>query len=82
MLQFHNKPQKCQRFQSHMQCNLMGLQDKNRLLRLGLKKLQFKFREVQFHGHILSATGLKPDPEKVKAIIDIDIDIDMPSNGC
>ncbi|KAJ8393363.1 hypothetical protein AAFF_G00060850 [Aldrovandia affinis] len=33
-------------------------------LRLGLKKLQFKVAEVQFHGHILSSAGLKPDPEK------------------
>ncbi|KAJ8405108.1 hypothetical protein AAFF_G00330290 [Aldrovandia affinis] len=31
-------------------------------LRLGLKKLQFKVAEVQFHGHILSSAGLKPDP--------------------
>lgn len=40
-------------------------------LRLGLKKLQFKVSEVRFHGHILSATGLKPDPEKVQAIVDM-----------
>lgn len=40
-------------------------------LRLGLKKLQFKMSEVRFHGHILSAAGLKPDPEKVRAIIDM-----------
>ncbi|KAJ8361627.1 hypothetical protein SKAU_G00181520 [Synaphobranchus kaupii] len=40
-------------------------------LRLGLKKLQFKVAEVQFHGHILSSAGLKPDPEKVRAIIDM-----------
>ncbi|KAJ8385140.1 hypothetical protein AAFF_G00192810 [Aldrovandia affinis] len=33
-------------------------------LRLGLKKLQFKVAEVQFHGHILSSARLKPDPEK------------------
>ncbi|KAJ8387828.1 hypothetical protein AAFF_G00149770 [Aldrovandia affinis] len=35
-------------------------------LRLGLKKLQFKVAEVQFHGHILSSAGLKPDPEKIE----------------
>uniref|UniRef100_A0AAY4D7Z3 Reverse transcriptase/retrotransposon-derived protein RNase H-like domain-containing protein n=1 Tax=Denticeps clupeoides TaxID=299321 RepID=A0AAY4D7Z3_9TELE len=27
--------------------------------------------EVQFHGHSLSAAGLKPDPENVRAIMDI-----------
>lgn len=40
-------------------------------LRLSLTKLQFKLKEVRFHGHILSASGLKPDPEKVKAIVDM-----------
>ncbi|KAJ8373154.1 hypothetical protein AAFF_G00270600 [Aldrovandia affinis] len=35
-------------------------------LRLGLKKLQFKVAEVQFHGHILSSAGLKPDLEKIE----------------
>ncbi len=40
-------------------------------LRLSLKKLQFKVAEVKFHGHILSSTGLKPDPEKVRAIMDM-----------
>ena len=36
-------------------------------LRLGLKKLQLKVKDVHFHGHILSAKGLKPDPDKVKS---------------
>lgn len=40
-------------------------------LRLGLKKLQFKVKDVHFHGHILSAKGLKPDPDKVRAILDM-----------
>lgn len=40
-------------------------------LRLSLKKLQFKVTEVKFHGHILSCAGLKPDPEKVRAIMDM-----------
>ncbi|KAI4894807.1 hypothetical protein NFI96_015293, partial [Prochilodus magdalenae] len=40
-------------------------------LRLSLKKLQFKVAEVQFHGHILSSNGLKPDPEKVRAIVNM-----------
>eukprot|EP00063_Salmo_salar_P032454 XP_014007289.1 PREDICTED: uncharacterized protein LOC106575331 [Salmo salar] len=40
-------------------------------LRLGLKKLQFKVKDVHCHGHILSAKGLKPDPDKVRAILDM-----------
>lgn len=40
-------------------------------LHLGVKKLQFKVAEVRFECHILSAAELKPDPEKVRAIIDI-----------
>lgn len=37
-------------------------------LRLSLKKLHFKVKEVKFHGHILSAEGLRADPEKIRAV--------------
>lgn len=49
---------------------LLALMDKcsEIKLRLSLKKLQFKVKEVKFHGHILSAEGLHPDPEKVRAV--------------
>uniref|UniRef100_A0A8B9JE72 ribonuclease H n=1 Tax=Astyanax mexicanus TaxID=7994 RepID=A0A8B9JE72_ASTMX len=40
-------------------------------LKLSAKKLQFKVSAVRFHGHILSAEGLKADPEKIKAVIDM-----------
>lgn len=40
-------------------------------LQLSLKELQFKVTKVKFHGHILSSTGLKPDPEKVRSIMDV-----------
>lgn len=40
-------------------------------LRLSLKKLQFRVREVKFHGHILSAEGLRADPEKIRAVRDM-----------
>uniref|UniRef100_A0A8K9WQE0 ribonuclease H n=1 Tax=Oncorhynchus mykiss TaxID=8022 RepID=A0A8K9WQE0_ONCMY len=40
-------------------------------LHLGLMRLQFKVKDVHFHGHILSAKGLKPDPDKVRAIHDM-----------
>lgn len=49
---------------------LLTLMDRCReiKLRLSLKKLQFKVKVVKFHGHILSAEGLKPDPEKIRAV--------------
>ena len=37
-------------------------------IKLNNKKCQYKVSEVKFLGHIISANGLKPDPEKVKAI--------------
>lgn len=40
-------------------------------LQLSVKKLQFKSSEVRFQGHILSATGLKADPEKVRAALEM-----------
>uniref|UniRef100_A0A8C4S4R6 Gypsy retrotransposon integrase-like protein 1 n=1 Tax=Erpetoichthys calabaricus TaxID=27687 RepID=A0A8C4S4R6_ERPCA len=40
-------------------------------LRLSVKKLRFKVPEVRFHGHILSSSGLKADPEKVRAIMEM-----------
>lgn len=40
-------------------------------LRLSLKKLQFRVREVKFHGHILSAEDLKADLEKIWAVQDM-----------
>ena len=40
-------------------------------LRLSLKKLQFRVREVRFHGHVLSAKGLKADPDKIRAVLDM-----------
>uniref|UniRef100_A0A8C5Q177 Reverse transcriptase RNase H-like domain-containing protein n=1 Tax=Leptobrachium leishanense TaxID=445787 RepID=A0A8C5Q177_9ANUR len=33
--------------------------------------LQFKVKEVRFHGHILSWEGLKADPDKLRAILDM-----------
>lgn len=40
-------------------------------LRLSLKKLQFRVKEVRFHGHVLSAEGLKAGPDKVRAVLDM-----------
>lgn len=51
---------------------LLALLDRCRQvkLRLSIKKLHFKVPELHFHWHILSAKGLKADPEKVKAVMD------------
>ena len=37
-------------------------------LKLKMSKCDFLKREVNYLGHIVSASGIKPDPEKVKAI--------------
>lgn len=59
--------------ESDHDANLLVLLERCRevKLRIGVKKLQLKVAEVQFHGHILSNAGLKPDPENVRAIIEM-----------
>ena len=42
-------------------------------IKLNSKKCQFKVPEVKFLGHIISASGLKADPEKVKAIVNMPV---------
>lgn len=37
-------------------------------LKLSLKKCKVKREEVQYIGHVLSKDGIKPDPEKVRAV--------------
>lgn len=51
--------------------NLIALTERCRevKLRVSLKKLQFRTREVRFHGHILLAEGLKADPKKVTTVL-------------
>ena len=36
--------------------------------RLEPKKCELLKREVTYHGHIISAKGLNPDPKKVEAV--------------
>ena len=36
---------------------------------LNLDKIQFKSTDCKFFGHRLTPEGLKPDPEKIKAIL-------------
>ncbi|KAL9954928.1 hypothetical protein ACROYT_G042516 [Oculina patagonica] len=40
-------------------------------IKLNRTKLDYKCKEVPFHGHLLTAEGLKPDPQKVKAITEM-----------
>ena len=40
-------------------------------IKLNSQKLELKAKEVPFHGHLLTTEGLKPDPEKVRAIVEM-----------
>ena len=40
-------------------------------IKLNAEKLEYKCKEVPFHGHLLTTEGLKPDPEKVRAIVEM-----------
>ena len=40
-------------------------------IKLNSQKLELKAKEVQFHGHLLTTEGLKPDLEKVRAIMEM-----------
>lgn len=53
----------------HDRC-LIGLMDRCREknLKLNANKLKLRLKQVPFIGHLVTDTGLKPDPEKVKAV--------------
>ena len=40
-------------------------------LRLKKSKCHIQNEEVKFHGHVFTRDGLKPDPEKVRAVVDM-----------
>ena len=44
---------------------------RERKYKLRWEKLRFKVPEVTYHGHRFTSDGLKPDPEKVKAVTDM-----------
>ena len=50
--------------------NLRKLLDRVRKvnLKLNSKKMNLKKRQVKFMGHVITKDGLKPDPDKVKAV--------------
>ncbi len=45
-------------------------------VRFNKDKIQYKVAQVKYVGHVMSAEGLRPDPEKVRAIVD------MPTPTC
>ncbi|KAL5020892.1 hypothetical protein ScPMuIL_000047 [Solemya velum] len=53
--------------------NLIGLLERARQINLKLNKKKFRLRmkEVKYMGHLLTKNGLKPDPEKISAILDM-----------
>ncbi|CAH8560353.1 unnamed protein product [Dicrocoelium dendriticum] len=52
-----------------------------RNIKLKREKIELRSTEVIFHGHVLSAEGLKPDPEKVRAIRDMPSPTDVKAVG-
>ena len=40
-------------------------------IKLNSEKLELKAKKGPFHGHLLTTEGLKPDPEKVRAIVEM-----------
>ncbi len=58
--------------------NLLKVLHRIREINLKLKwdKCKFKVKEVRYVGHLLTEDGLKPDPEKIRAITEMQI----PSN--
>ena len=40
-------------------------------IKLNPKKMALGCEEIPFHGHVFTRNGIKPDPEKIKAIVDI-----------
>lgn len=44
---------------------------RERGLKLNRDKLRLRKKEVRFIGHLITADGLKPDPEKVKAVLEM-----------
>ena len=48
-------------------------------VRFNYDKIQFKVSEVEYMGNLVSSKGLKPDPKKVEAIVDMPMPTDVPS---
>ena len=61
--------------------NLVELMERavERDIRFNPKKLKFKNKEIKFVGHILTQNGIKADPEKTSAILNMNAPHDRPS---
>ena len=47
-------------------------------LKLNKEKCEIKKNKLTYFGHVLSAEGVSPDPEKVKAITDLEAPTNVP----
>ena len=61
----------CGKDEAEHDCNLENFIKKcqEKGIKLNRKKLEYKCKEVSFHGYLLTAKGLKPDLQKVRAIV-------------
>ena len=50
---------------------------KERNIRLNKAKFDFKCQQVTFFGHLLSSEGVKPDPKKIDAIVNMETLVDV-----
>ena len=55
---------------------------KERNVRFNFSKLQLRVPQVKYLGIIITADGMKLDPDKVKALVDIPIPTDKPDVRC
>lgn len=46
---------------------------RQKTIKLNPDKLQFKLREIKFMGNIITDAGIRPDPDKVKAITELEV---------
>ena len=50
---------------------------RERNIRLNKAKFDFKCQQVTFIGHLLSSEGVKPDPKKIAAIVNMETPVDV-----
>ena len=52
---------------------------KKKNIKLNKAKFDFKCHYIPFIGHLLSSTGVKPDPKKTKAVVNMENPNDVQS---
>ena len=50
---------------------------RERNIKLNKAKFDFKCQQVTFIGHLLSSEGVKPDPRKIDAIVNMETPVDV-----